>query len=89
MEYPSFVAAFILCVILCYSAIIGKFAAVFQQCNYRADEYAKCFFSSLAEEWQKLVFCSACLCVYSLAAAAAFETAVTSLESLKENFSQV
>lgn len=71
MEYPSFVAAFILCVILCYSAIIGKFAAVFQQCNYRADEYAKCFFSSLAEEWQKLVFCSACLCVYSLAAAAA------------------
>lgn len=71
MEYPSFAAAFILCVILCYSAIIGKFAAVFQQCNYRADEYAKCFFSSLAEEWQKLVFCSACLCVYSLAAAAA------------------
>ncbi len=71
MEYPSFVAAFILCVILCYSAIIGKFAAVFQQCDYRADEYAKCFFSSLAEEWQKLVFCSACLCVYSLAAAAA------------------
>ena len=71
MEYPSFVAAFILCVILCYSAIIGKFAAVFQQCGYRADEYAKCFFSSLAEEWQKLVFCSACLCVYSLAAAAA------------------
>lgn len=71
MEYPSFAAAFILCLILCYSAIIGKFAAVFQQCNYRADEYAKCFFSSLAEEWQKLVFCSACLCVYSLAAAAA------------------
>lgn len=71
MGYPSFAAAFILCVILCYSAIIGKFAAVFQQCNYRADEYAKCFFSSLAEEWQKLVFCSACLCVYSLAAAAA------------------
>ena len=71
MEYPSFAAAFILCVILCYSAIIGKFAAVFQQCGYRADEYAKCFFSSLAEEWQKLVFCSACLCVYSLAAAAA------------------
>lgn len=71
MEYPSFVAAFILCLILCYSAIIGKFAAVFQQCGYRADEYAKCFFSSLAEEWQKLVFCSACLCVYSLAAAAA------------------
>lgn len=71
MEYPSFAAAFILCIILCYSAIIGKFAAVFQQCNYRADEYAKCFFSSLAEEWQKLVFCSACLCVYSLAAAAA------------------
>lgn len=71
MEYPSFAAAFILCVILCYSTIIGKFAAVFQQCNYRADEYAKCFFSSLAEEWQKLVFCSACLCVYSLAAAAA------------------
>lgn len=71
MEYPSFATAFILCVILCYSAIIGKFAAVFQQCNYRADEYAKCFFSSLAEEWQKLVFCSACLCVYSLAAAAA------------------
>ena len=71
MEYPSFAAAFILCVILCYSAIIGKFAAVFQQCNYRAGEYAKCFFSSLAEEWQKLVFCSACLCVYSLAAAAA------------------
>lgn len=71
MEYPSFAAAFILCVILCYSAIIGKFAAVFQQCDYRADEYAKCFFSSLAEEWQKLVFCSACLCVYSLAAAAA------------------
>lgn len=71
MEYPSFAAAFILCVILCYSAISGKFAAVFQQCNYRADEYAKCFFSSLAEEWQKLVFCSACLCVYSLAAAAA------------------
>lgn len=71
MEYPSFVAAFILCLILCYSAIIGKFAAVFQQCGYRADEYAKCFFSSLAEEWQKLVFCSASLCVYSLAAAAA------------------
>lgn len=71
MEYPSFAAAFILCVILCYSAIIGKFAAVFQQCNYRADEYAKCFFSSLAEEWQKPAFCSACLCVYSLAAAAA------------------
>lgn len=71
MEYPSFAAAFILCLILCYSAIIGKFAAVFQQCGYRADEYAKCFFSSLAEEWQKLVFCSACLCVYSLAAAAA------------------
>ena len=71
LDFCSFVAAFVFCVILAYSAIIKKFAAVFQQCGYRADEYFKCFFSSLSAEWSKLVFCSACLCVYSLAAAAA------------------
>ena len=55
METISFASAFALCVILTYSAFIGKYNAVFQQCGYRIGEYVACFKSSLIRETRKVV----------------------------------